>query len=78
VNEKEFGNKHKVTIKSYRFIYPTSAKYRALNEVRLYALPAALKDSWLSFNPAVLAEVFSIFPGANTSKSILRENTLRK
>lgn len=78
MNETEFGNKHKVTIKSYRFIYPTLAKYRALNEVRLYALPAALKDSWLSFNPAVLAEIFSIFPGANTSRSILQGEHSKK
>lgn len=74
-SEKGFGNKHKAIIRSYRFVYPTLAKYRTKSEVRLYAFPPALKNSWLSFNPAVLAEAFSILPGANTSKSI--GNTLR-
>jgi len=69
-SEKGFGAKHKVKIRAFRFLYPTSSKYIAKDHCRLYSFPASLKDSWLSFNPQVLADAFSILPGANQQRSV--------
>jgi hypothetical protein len=66
-SEKGFGNKRKVRIKSYAFIYPTTTHYISKSPVRIYSFPLALKESWLSFNPQVLMDAFSILPGVQAS-----------
>lgn len=74
-SERGFGNKRKVRIKSYAFIYPTTAHYVSKSPVRIYSFPEALKASWLSFNPQVLADAFSILPGVQASHHM---NTIRQ
>lgn len=73
-SEGEMKNRS-IRIHSYAFIYPTTTIYRATKEIRLYAFPEVLRDSWLCFNPQVLNDAFSILPGAATS--VHHQNTIR-
>lgn len=76
ISESEKGFEARtVKIKSYAFIYPSNVSYMAKSDIRLYSFPESLKESWFTFNPQILAEAFSILPGAQASMT--GNNTLR-
>lgn len=66
-SEKNFGKKRRVKIKSYAFVYPNDSEYIAKTDICMYMLPESLKNSWLSFNPQLFQDAFSILPGAQRS-----------
>jgi hypothetical protein len=42
-------------------------RYIAKDSVRIYHFPQSLRESWLSFNPQMLVDAFSILPGVLNS-----------
>jgi CRP-like cAMP-binding protein len=74
-SERNATGKRKAIVRSYAFIYPTTTTYVAREDVRMFMLPEVLRESWLTFNPQVFADAFSVLPGGGAS--MRHQSTLR-